>query len=59
MIFGATSRPYILGATLQKHIKGYEEEFSATVQALMENTYVNDIQGGGGKEEDAATFKEE
>ena len=59
VIFGATSSPYILGATLQKHIKGYEEEFSATAQALMEDTYVDDIQGGGGKEEDAATFKEE
>lgn len=31
VIFGATSSPYILGATLQKHIKGYEEEFSTTV----------------------------
>ena len=59
VMFGATSGPYILGATLQKHIKGYKEEFSATAQALMEDTYVDDIQGGGGKEEDAATFKEE
>ena len=59
VIFEATSSPYIQEATLQKHIKGYEEEFSATAQALMEDTYVDDIQGGGGKEEDAATFKEE
>ena len=59
VIFGATSSPYILRATLQKHIKDYEEEFTTTAKALMEDTYVDDIQGGGDKEEDAATFKEE
>ena len=59
VIFGATSSPYILGATLQKHIKGYDEAFKATAQALLEDTYVDDIQGGGDVEEDAATFKEE
>jgi len=59
VIFGATSSPHILGATLQKHIKGYEETFKATAQALLEDTYVDDIQGEGDAEEDAATFKEE
>jgi len=59
VIFGATSSPYILGATLQKHIQGYKEEFTATAKSLLEDTYVDDIQGGGDTEEDAATFKEE
>ena len=59
MIFGATSSPYILGATLQKHIKGYNETFKATAQVLLEDTYVDDIQGGDDVEEDEATFKEE
>ena len=36
---------------LQKHIKGYDKEFKATVQALLEDTYVDDIQGGGDVEE--------
>ena len=59
VIFGATSSPYILGATLQKHIQGYKEEFPETAQSLLEDTHVDDIQGGGGTEHDAATFKEE
>ena len=59
VIFGATSSPYILGATLQKHISDYEEEFTATSQSLLQDTYVDDIQGGGDAEEDAGTFKEE
>ena len=29
--FGATSSPYILEATLQKHIQGYQNEFPATI----------------------------
>ena len=59
VMFGATSSPYILGATLQKHIQGYKEEFTATAQSLLEDTFVDDIQGGGDTEEDAATFEEE
>ena len=56
---GVTSSPYILGATLQEHIKGYNKTFKTTAQALLEDTYVDDIQGGGDVEEDAATCKEE
>ena len=59
MIFGATSSLYILGATVQMHIKGYNETFKAAAQALLEDTYDHDISGGGDVEEDAATFKEE
>ena len=59
VIFGATPSPYILGVTLQKHIKMFEEEFTATAQSLLEDTYVDDIQGGGDAEEDATRFKKE
>lgn len=59
VIFGATSSPYILVATLQKHIRDYEEEFTVTAQSLLEDTYVDDIHGGGDSEADAVTFKEE
>ncbi|XP_070537520.1 uncharacterized protein [Ptychodera flava] len=59
VIFGATSSPYILGVTLQKHIEDYEQEYPATVHSLLEDTYVDDIQGGGNKEDDVATFKAE
>ena len=60
VIFGATSSPYILGATLQKHVRNYEADYKATAQSLLEDTYVDDIQGGGDtEEEDVAIFKEE
>ncbi|XP_070550018.1 uncharacterized protein [Ptychodera flava] len=59
VIFGATSSSYILGVTLQKHIGDYEQEYPATVHSLLEDTYVDDIQGGGNKEDDVVTFKAE
>ena len=59
VIFGATSSPYILGATLQRHVQDYMKEFTTTAESLLEDTYVDDIQGGGATEEEAAKFKEE
>lgn len=59
VIFGATSSPYVLGATLQKHVLEYESKYPATTKSLLEDTYVDDIQGGGDTEEEAATFKDE
>ena len=58
IIFGATSSPYILGATLEKHLERYGEHFSAqTIKSLKEDTYVDDIQGGGDSPEDIKRFK--
>ena len=37
----------------------YEEEFTATAQSLLDDTCVNDIQGGGDVEEDTRRFKKE
>ena len=54
VIFGATSSPYILGATLQRHVQDYMKEFTTTAESLLEDTYVDDIQGGGATEEEAA-----
>ncbi|XP_077864091.1 uncharacterized protein LOC144349393 [Saccoglossus kowalevskii] len=59
VIFGATSSPYNLGVTLQKHIENYRENYPITVQTLLDDTYVDDIQGGGEAERDVAVFKEE
>ena len=59
VIFGATSSPYILGATLQKHVRNYEADYPVTVRSLLEDTYVDDIQCGGDTVEEAAIFKEE
>ena len=45
VIFGATSSLYIFGATAEAH-QGYDREFKAVAQVLLEDTYVDDIQGG-------------
>ena len=45
VIFGATLSLYILGATAEAH-QGYDKEFKAAAQVLLEVTYIDDIQGG-------------
>ena len=60
VIFGSTSSPYILGATLEKHLDTYGNQYSdQTIKYLKEDTYVDDIQGGGDSPEDIKRFKEE
>ena len=59
VIFGATSSPYIVGATMQKHVSEYTDRYPEITRSLLEDTYVDDIQGGGDKEEQAVAFKEE
>ena len=59
VIFGAASSPYILGATLEKHLSQYRETFPETAKALLKNTYVDDMQFGGYKWEDLLKFKVE
>ena len=55
----ATPSPYILGATLQKHLEGYQSIYPETVQMLRDDTYVDDIQGGGDSKKDVVQFREE
>ena len=45
VMFGATSSLHIFGATAEAH-QGYDREFKAVAQVLLEDTYVDDIQGG-------------
>ena len=60
VIFGATSSPYILGATIEKHLEQYGgESCRETIKSLKEDTYVDDVQGGGDDIEDVRKFKEE
>ncbi len=58
-IFGATSSPYILGATMEKHLEQYQTKYTSTVKSLRNDTYVDDIQGGGDSEEHVIEFKNE
>ena len=59
VIFGSAPSPYILGATLEKHINQYEEKYPQTVKNLKENTYVDDVQSVCNTVEELLNFKEE
>nr|XP_047129480.1 uncharacterized protein LOC124809432 [Hydra vulgaris] len=59
VIFGSSSSPYILGATIKKHISKYKDIYPKTVVALEEDTYVDDLQAGGETEEELIRFKYE
>ncbi|XP_065668049.1 uncharacterized protein LOC136088288 [Hydra vulgaris] len=59
VIFGSRSSPYILGATIKKHISKYKDIYPKTVLALEEDTYVDDIQAGGETEDELIRFKNE
>lgn len=59
VIFGATPSPYVLGSTLQKHVRQFDKEYPKTAKALLEDTYVDDVQSGSDSIEDLQKFKEE
>ena len=59
VIFGAGPSPYILGATLHKHVSRYMDSNPGTAKALLEDTHVDDIQYGGESAEELMKFKEE
>ena len=59
VIFGATSSPYVLGSTLQRHVKNFDKEYPETAKALLEDTYVDDVQSGGDSIEELQKFKDE
>ena len=40
VIFGSGPSPYILGATLKKHVSQYANRFPSTTDELLKNTYV-------------------
>ena len=59
VIFGSGPSPYILGATLKKHVSQYTEKFPDTADALLNNTYVDDVQSGRDHSDQFIKFKEE
>jgi len=58
VIFGAGPSPYILGITLHKHVSRYKDSNPETANALLEDTYVDDIQYRGRSAEELVNFKE-
>ena len=61
IIFGSTSSPYILNATLEKHLQDFQDDpkYAATVKALQQDTYVDDVSGGGNTQESVKLFKDQ
>ena len=59
VVFGSGPSPYILGATIQKHVAQYAEVFPQTVEDLLRDTYVDDVQSGGEDAEELQRFKRE
>ncbi|PFX16088.1 hypothetical protein AWC38_SpisGene19665 [Stylophora pistillata] len=59
VIFGSGPSPYILGATLQKHVSQYADKYPTTTVELLKITYVDDMQSGGGQKEELLKLKEE
>ena len=59
VIFGSGPSPYILGATLKKHVSQYTDKYPSTTDELLKNTYVDDVQSGGDHKEELFKFKEE
>ena len=59
MIFGAGPSPYIICASLHKHVSKYKDSNPETAQALLEETYVDDIQYRAESAEELIKFKEE
>ena len=59
VIFGSGPSPYILCATLQKHVSQYADKYPRTTDELLKNTYVDDVQSGGEQHKELLAFKEE
>ena len=57
--FGAEASPFMLGATLQHHFNEQRPELEDTVQALKENTYVDNLMKTGSGMEELKEFKQE
>jgi len=57
--FGGESSPFLLGATLDYHYEQQNEESQETVQALRENTYVDNLMQTGEEVEELEKFKRE
>ena len=53
MVFGVTSSPYLLNATLRHHIEQYRGTHPDLVETLSKAAYVDDIVTGADDEEQA------
>ena len=59
VIYGSGPSPFIFNTFFQKHVEPFEEKFPETTEALLEDTYVDDIHSGGDCPNELVKFKEE
>ena len=53
VVFGVTSSPFLLNATIQHHLKKYESYHKELVENLLQSIYVDDIVSGVQDDKDA------
>ena len=53
VVFGISSSPFLLNATIQHHLESHASSFPELVKRLSRSIYVDDIISGAGNEEDA------
>jgi hypothetical protein len=46
VVFGVASSPFLLNATLQKHINAYKSTDLKIVENLLQSLYVDDLNSG-------------
>ena len=56
VVFGVTSSPFLLNATIRHHLNKYLETQPALVENIQESIYVDDVVGGDDDEECAYNF---
>ena len=56
VVFGVSSSPFLLNATIQHHIRRYHASHPELVDILMQSTYVDDVIFGADTEEEAYTL---
>ena len=56
VVFGVSSSPFLLNATIKHHISKYQDSCPELVDKLTQSTYVDDVISGADTEEDAYTL---
>ena len=53
VVFGVTSSPFLLNATIRHHLERYREAHPHLVQLMLDSFYVDDLTTGADSEEEA------
>lgn len=53
VIFGSSSSPFLLNATVKHHMERYEEDDPEVVKTFLRSIYVDDLNMGGDTDEEA------